>query len=193
MVKLSDSDFKDVIDNFDEFMDVHGYLTMEATAERVHISMASMYIMLQNNRVPGVIKIGKTKYIPKTWKRGAYKNVPEGYLTIDDTAKRWHCTSAAIRHMIYDGRLIDFLTIGKKHYIRDDLEYPCGKIESNAPEGYITVTQAATKFECTDSTIRTKIYRGELSGDDVIKINHRYYISDKAHIHIVRSTKGAAV
>lgn len=184
MVKISDEDFKEIIDNFDEFMAEHGYLTIEETAKRVHVCETSMYILLHNGKVSGAIKVGKKRYIPVTWKRKAYRNAPEGYLTVDDTAKRWFCTGGAVRQMIYDGRLKDFVVIGKKMYVNENAEYPCGKIASNAPEGYMTIKEAAKKFECADTTIRIKIYRGELAGDDIIAVNGRYYVSRNASIEI---------
>lgn len=190
MVKLTPDEFKEIIDNFDEFMAENGYLTIEATAERVYICVTSMYILLQNGKVPGVITVGKKKYIPITWKRGPYKNVPDGYLTIDDMAKKWSCTGGAIRQMIYDGRFKDYITIGRKMYINENAEYPRGRIVQNTPEGYMTIREAAKKFGCTDSTVRVKMYRGELSGDDVLCVGHRYYVSKNATIKLKK--KGGA-
>lgn len=61
---MTDNEFKEIVSDFDGFMEEHGYYTIDKTSEILGLAQVSVRQRVARGWYPEVVRIGRKTYIP---------------------------------------------------------------------------------------------------------------------------------
>ena len=127
MVKLSDEEFMEIMSNFHEFMEEHGYVTIKEMADNVwYCTPSCIRHMVHDCRLTdGVIHLNEKSFIRKDMpypQKRMVTDAPKGYVTVKECADRNGISEATIRTKIYHDRMPkdSIVRANNRWYVKDD-------------------------------------------------------------------------
>lgn len=126
MVRLSDEEFNEVMSNFNEFMELHGYTTVNDMADNVWFCTPScIRQMVHDCRLKeGIVHLNEKTFIKKDMQypqKRMVTDAPPGFLTVKDYSNSSGVLEATIRTKIYNGRMPEGSIVRKNNrwYVKD--------------------------------------------------------------------------